>query len=254
VADPLNPSFETAGTNAGEALEWTLSIVFNGWTIAEFSDVAGTASPLESFEQIPFYRTVNGVLAQMREGPSQGTLDTFTWWSGNWRYRSAVKNGSASVFADGTQLESFNEPSEFYAWTVSGGAWTFEDFSEDAGPAYVLTVTGGTLATFYQGAVTIDMMQLVQPDVVFAVPVPANGTLVTTTPHTLMNGKKMTVRSTGSPPGGTTTNAEYYVVNATSTTLKLSLTLSGAAITLTSSGVGTHLLHADETLFWTDGP
>ncbi len=253
MADPLNPSFEIAGTNPGEALEWTLSIVFNGWTLAEFSDVAGTASSLESFEQIPFYRTVSGVLAQMHEGPGQGVLDTFDWWSGNWNYRKVLTTGSAAVFADGSQVETFDEPLATYTPTVSGGV-SFADTFDEPVATYVTTVTGGTMAGFYDGGATIESFQHVQPDVVFSVPVPSNSQMVTTAPHGLPNGTKVTVRSTGSPPGGLTTNAVYYVVNAATARLQLALLSGGAAITLTTSGVGTHWLHGDETLFWTDGP
>jgi hypothetical protein len=254
VDAPLNPSFEIAGSDPGEAQSWTISIVFTGWMLADFSSFADTANPLESFEQVPFVRVITGgVVAAYDEGRAQGTLENFSFWSGNFNYRRILTTGSAAVFAGDIQLESFDESLATYVSTVIGGSGFSEAFNE-AAAGYALTVAGGTVATYYQDGTTIESFQGVQPDVVFSVPVPANGTIITTTPHALANGMKMTVRTTGSPPGGLTTNSEYFVVNATSTTLKLSLTLSGAALTITSSGVGTHRLHADETLFWTNGP
>lgn len=256
-ADPLNPSFEIAGTDPGEAQDWTVTIAFAGWAVGDFSGGAGDPTPIEQFTQASFARLVSGgtpSLFDVGQSPAPGSRESFGYWSGNAHWTGSIGNGIAGSFADATTLETFDEPIATYAHSVSGGDTFAETFGGDYVATYATTVSGGTLATFYQAAATIDMMQLVQPDVVFAVPTPSNDTLTTLTAHGLPNGRAVTVRSTGSPPGGLTTGVVYFVISTASTSLKLALVAGGSAIDITSSGVGTHRIHADETLFWTDGP
>ena len=256
-ADPHNPSFEIAGTNPGEAQDWTVTITFTGYLIGNFNGGTGNPTPIEQFDQSPFVRLVSGgtpSIFDVGQSPAPGSVESFDYWSGNSHYVTAIGNGIAGEFAGAITLEQFDELAAGYVTLVTGGATFADTFGSDYVAGYATTVTGGTVGTFYQGGVTIDAMQLVQPDVVFSVPTPSNDTLTTATAHGLPNGRAVTLRTTGSPPGGLTTNTVYYVINTASLTVKLSLTLAGAAIDITSSGSGTHRLHADETLFWTDGP
>lgn len=60
MANPLNPSFETAGANAGEAQSWTQSQSDAGEVLAEF-DTAGTADrPYEDYESGHYLPAASG--------------------------------------------------------------------------------------------------------------------------------------------------------------------------------------------------
>lgn len=61
---------------------------------------------------------------------------------------------------------------------------------------------------------------------------------ITSNAHGLVNGDLVTTNGTGTPPGGLTNLASYFVVGATTNTFQLSLTSGGAAIDLTSQGTG----------------
>jgi hypothetical protein len=56
------------------------------------------------------------------------------------------------------------------------------------------------------------------------------------------NGDIVRILTTGAVPGGLALETDYFVVSATSTTLKLSATLGGSPIDITSTGTGTHTL------------
>lgn len=58
------------------------------------------------------------------------------------------------------------------------------------------------------------------------------------------NGTPIMMTSTALMPGGITAFTTYFVVNRTSTTFQLALTVGGAAINLTSVGTGTRYAHA----------
>jgi hypothetical protein len=60
----------------------------------------------------------------------------------------------------------------------------------------------------------------------------------TTTP--MSNDWAVTVATTGTLPAPLSSSTVYYIVNATSSTFQLSLTLGGPPIDLTSTGTGTH--------------
>jgi hypothetical protein len=58
--------------------------------------------------------------------------------------------------------------------------------------------------------------------------------------HGYANGDVVQLTTTGTLPGGLSLLTNYYVVEAASETFKLSSTLGGAAIDLTTSGSGVH--------------
>src|SRR5688572_27317110 len=70
----------------------------------------------------------------------------------------------------------------------------------------------------------------------------ASGATLTATDHGLNDGESVTLKTTGTLPGGLSASTEYFVVNATTNTLQLSLTRGGTPITTTSGGSGTHTL------------
>jgi len=56
----------------------------------------------------------------------------------------------------------------------------------------------------------------------------------------IANGTTMTLTTTNSLPGGLSAGTTYYAVQSTAVSTKLSSTLGGAAINITSTGAGTH--------------
>lgn len=66
--------------------------------------------------------------------------------------------------------------------------------------------------------------------------------VITAVAHGLSNGLIVTVTSTGALPAGLTAATNYYVVQATTDTFKVSLTLGGAAVDITDAGTGVHTL------------
>jgi len=66
--------------------------------------------------------------------------------------------------------------------------------------------------------------------------------IITATAHGFIDDIVVYLRTTGNLPGGLSPYVAYYVVNSTLNTLQLSTTSGGAAIDLTSVGVGNHYL------------
>lgn len=70
--------------------------------------------------------------------------------------------------------------------------------------------------------------------------------VLSATAHGLPDGAVMNAASDGTLPGGLSGGVRYYVVSATTDTLKLSLTVGGSPVDITSAGAGFH------RLFWAD--
>jgi hypothetical protein len=58
--------------------------------------------------------------------------------------------------------------------------------------------------------------------------------------HGLLDNDIVTFSTTGTLPGGMSTTTRYYVVSSATNTFKISTTLGGSALNLTSNGTGTH--------------
>lgn len=67
--------------------------------------------------------------------------------------------------------------------------------------------------------------------------------IITSTSHGLIDGTIVHVASTTTLPTGLSANTVYYVISATSSTFKLSLTSGGGAIDISSTGSGTHSVY-----------
>lgn len=68
----------------------------------------------------------------------------------------------------------------------------------------------------------------------------ANSTVLTAAAHGWANDHVVKVSTTTTLPAGLTAATDYYIVQATTDTFKLSLTKNGAPIITTSTGTGTH--------------
>lgn len=64
--------------------------------------------------------------------------------------------------------------------------------------------------------------------------------IITATAHGLVDGTRVTVATTTTLPAGLAASTNYYVIEATTDTFKLSATPGGAAVDITSTGSGTH--------------
>jgi len=62
-------------------------------------------------------------------------------------------------------------------------------------------------------------------------------------PHGLENGQIIKFYTTGTLPSPLSINSNYYVINATTGTFKVSLTSGGSAVNITSTGSGDHLFY-----------
>ncbi len=67
--------------------------------------------------------------------------------------------------------------------------------------------------------------------------------IITSNSHGLQNGDLIQVTTTGTLPGGLTASTNYYVIDATANTFKVSATPNGPAVNITSAGTGTHTYH-----------
>lgn len=67
--------------------------------------------------------------------------------------------------------------------------------------------------------------------------------IITSASHGLSDGTIVHVASTATLPTGLSANTVYYVISATSSTFKLSLTSGGSAIDISSTGSGTHSVY-----------
>ena len=80
------------------------------------------------------------------------------------------------------------------------------------------------------------VVQVDSPTFTFTV----SGYLFTAVAHGFGNGAMLTTASSGTLPPGTTAATRYYIVQATTDTLKLSLSRNGTPISATGAGTGTH--------------
>jgi len=70
-----------------------------------------------------------------------------------------------------------------------------------------------------------------------------------TTEHDLLDGQVVQfVNSGGALPAGLSVLTDYYVINKTTTTVKVSATSGGAAVNITNAGTGTHYIQRQNTV------
>ena len=66
--------------------------------------------------------------------------------------------------------------------------------------------------------------------------------VITATSHRLFNGDRVVLTTTTTLPAGLALATDYWVINRTDNTLKLSSTAGGAAVDITDTGTGTHTI------------
>lgn len=71
--------------------------------------------------------------------------------------------------------------------------------------------------------------------------------------HGLVNANIVTVTNSGGAlPAGLSAGTNYYVISATATTFKVSLTEGGGAVDITDAGTGTHTFHRHASIVTID--
>ena len=80
-----------------------------------------------------------------------------------------------------------------------------------------------------------------------------DNTFTTTSGSVPQNATPCQITSTGSIPGSLAINTQYYVVNRTDTTFKLSTTYNGSAIDITSQGTGNHTIKEAYRVYSSNG-
>lgn len=68
---------------------------------------------------------------------------------------------------------------------------------------------------------------------------------ITCASHGLINGNRIQVWSEGTLPGGLVESTTYFVVQKTTNTFKVSLTLAGSPVNITSTGTGVHWFYTE---------
>lgn len=87
----------------------------------------------------------------------------------------------------------------------------------------------------------------------FTVSVATDAQTINSSNHGLHNGQIVTPTSTGSLPSGLSSGTDYYVSSAMADSFKLSATLHGSEITMSSDGTGTHSFTAKERRYTFNG-
>jgi hypothetical protein len=140
-------------------------------------------------------------------------------------------------------------------WNEGGTPSADETFEASAGwdATYQTTIGSGVAATF-DGLTALghDNFEQAVPDVVVSADPIAH--TFTALAHGLANGTSLFVLNDGGfPPAGLIKTVNYYVVNTTTNTFQLSLTVGGSAVAFTDAGTGQTSVRGDPSLYW-NGP
>lgn len=179
-------------------------------------------------------------------------------FEGGWGVYLDTVVGTAALWNGALEADGFEAVDGWdatYALTISGGVaalWPVdpEEPFEGWDPAYATTISGGVAAT-WDGPLlrNEEAFEFVIPDVAVSADTGADSFLATA--HGLANDTALFVRSDGGDvPAPLVKTVVYYVVNATADAFQLSLTLGGAAINLTTPGLGDLSVRGDPRRYW----
>ena len=108
------------------------------------------------------------------------------------------------------------------------------------------TLTPGSPAAYVPGT-PVTITQSAQSTVTITIASPG---VVTWTGHTLSNGDRVILSTTGALPTGLSAGVVYYVVNSALNTFRLALTSGGTAINTTGTQSGTHTASTPTVINW----
>lgn len=268
-----NLDFETAGANPGDAAGWARNVHATAESIADFGGGAGVEGfengwssnehfvfvltpsntstagyatlhpqpkPAEDFEELwgsndQFEFGLGGAVAA-ELGAAGGAENFEQNWSNNQAFSFALGGASPAHFRPGAaSAESFE------------GGWSH---NESYKTAFVGVGTDLVAATYSNG-IPFEGFELVQPDLAFTAD--ATTDVFSIPAHGLFNGTPVLVLPdpTGAlqPPGGLALNtAVYFVVSATTNSLKVAATVGGPPLDVTANGSG--FLRVNSAVLW----
>jgi hypothetical protein len=262
-----NLGFETVGASAGLASGWTSS--FTG-TAAVLPDLggAGDPTPVEGFETgwdtNEDYLFTLGVLdvtiGQFNTGANATAYEDFEIEWLNDAYLFTLGSAIAAAFTGSGDTEGFetgwdtNEsylftlaPGDITAVSLTGGA-TYENMETGwDNDTYLTTLSGTTAASFDgTGAAAEAFTALLAP---FSFSVASS--VLQAAAHPVVNDNRVKFQGSGLPPE-IIVGLTYYVINKATNTFQVSLTLGGAAVSLTNSSATTMACYGDPAVFWTE--
>jgi hypothetical protein len=283
MADLTNLGFETAGTDPGDALAWSVSETITRelhvlWGSAVRSDVEWFETEWSTNEDYLF--AFEGLLIDLTPaifdsslGSPNGAEDFEDGWSSNEGYSFDL--GSSSTASFDTSPEDFEDYEEgwssnqSYSFTLgsstaasfdtAGTPEAFEDFEElwrsnegydfamgsvDAALFVVQVVFGSPVTAAHENFESVFAEHLVT----FT---PATD-LVNYTATPLDDDEIVTFRvvGLGGLPGGLSPETQYFVVSAATNSVKVSLTLAGTAVDITTVGTGAIYVARDTANYW----
>lgn len=124
----------------------------------------------------------------------------------------------------------------------SAGAVTIQT-SNGANPTTYINTGGGsvsiqTSATLTMNIVDSDGAAITSTSATFTADAGTN--VITSGNHGLTDGKLIYMTTTGTLPGGLSTNTNYFIISSTTNTFKVSTISGGSEVDITSTGTGTH--------------
>ena len=272
-----NLGFEDAGT-VGSALSWTVIDETTAELLALFGANPATQTETEAFERewssnedyvFAFVGVPTDLVPPVFDSVvSDGeALEDFTeGWSSNEFYAFTMPSLEAADFGaqDIEAFESGWSSNESYSFTMGSTTTalfdtTFEaaeDFEEEwsSNESYSFTM-GSTTTALFNGPSLLDSEETFDSsrfDRLITADATTN-TLTSAGAHLFVNGDVVYFRNeNGALPGGLASAFPYYVIGATGTTFQVSGVVAGAAVDLTSAGIGTHYVRANPVVFWRD--
>lgn len=269
----VNGGFEDPGAGPGLADGWTSFVAASGGEVADFS---GGTDPSTSTEDFDVGWGTDGYLVDADDGPtdlavfdsdsSPTDTESFNDWNSGKPYLFDVNASIVAQFTADFGPDVYDGEDFDHGWFTSGYllepvdfAATFEeDFDIGWNTASPLDdVITGDDALFDGGSTDTESFENAWPDLLFVVNESTDVLTISSMPSfgPPANGFAITIVTDGAYPGGLQQNERYYLILVTPAgsgfTCKLSKTLAGSAVDLTSVGSGSHYLHADPAIYWT---
>ncbi len=239
-----------AGLRPGEAFE-------GGWDSNESFTFAYEV-PLNPSEIIgaiyDFALTAEGV-EDFEEGWNSNESFLFSWSSAE---EATYDSGTPELGEDFEEEWNSNESFSFSMGSTTAALYDTanenrEDFEEEwnSNESFDFTMGSITAASYDSGGTpeAFEDFEEVSGPVNFTVNTGTDRVLINS--HGLSNNQKVTVSNLGGElPSGLNENYEYFIINVTANDFQLATSSGGSAIDLTTTGVGTHTLTPDPTVFW----
>lgn len=280
MATFANLGFETAGTDPGEAGSWTSSFTGGVQAFGDFSGGAPAAPrPHENFEAgwssnedyLSTLASGDVTLAQFNTGDDATAFEAFEVEWSNDTYQSVITTAAGATFTGALDAESFQSgwsTNEDYLSTLASGDVTvgqftyavsgmssalqgFEAFEGewDKNQDNVSTLGSGdvTVALFDEGATAYETFAAVLAPFPFSL----DSDIFQAAAHPLSNGNRVRLTGPGLP-SHIVVGLTYYVINKTSNTFQVSLTLGGSAVVGDGSSSTSMRVVGDPAVYWVE--